>query len=72
MWNATLWTLIACASLCTAGSILVPPYQCRMWRVDSDELRRRRLMVAVLKNNTRTPEGDPAVEGPSPDAHLVG
>ncbi|MEU5092131.1 hypothetical protein [Streptomyces sp. NPDC021356] len=72
MWNFTLWTLVVCASACTAGSILVPPYQCRMWRVDAEELRRRRHMVAVLKNNTRPTEGDPTVEEPAPDVHLVG
>ncbi|WP_267883423.1 hypothetical protein [Streptomyces sp. NRRL S-340] len=43
-----------------------------MWRVDTEELRRRRHMVAVLKKNTRPLEGDPAAEEPSPDAHLVG
>ncbi|MEW2296071.1 hypothetical protein ABZ719_25815 [Streptomyces sp. NPDC006743] len=72
MWNVTLWMLVVCASACTAGSILVPPYQCRMWRVDTEELRRRRHMVAVLKKNTRPLEGDPAAEESSPDAHLVG
>jgi hypothetical protein len=53
MWNIALWMLIACASACTVGSIFVPPYQCRMWRVDAEELRRRQNMVDVLQRNTR-------------------
>ncbi|MFJ8199164.1 hypothetical protein [Streptomyces sp. NPDC096152] len=59
MSNVTLWMLIVCASACTAGSIFVPPYQCRMWRVDAMELNRRRLMVDVLQSNARPLGVDP-------------
>ncbi|MEU6481735.1 hypothetical protein ABZ858_33640 [Streptomyces sp. NPDC047017] len=64
--------LIASASACTVGSILLPPYQCRLWRVDAEELRRRRHMDMVLQNNTRPLAGDALPEDSSPDAHLVG
>lgn len=53
MWNIVTWSLIACASAYTTGSIFVPPYHCRMRPIDSKELQRRQRMVEVLQRNVR-------------------
>ncbi len=60
MWNVTVWMLVAAASACTVGgSVFLPPYQCRMRRVDTVELRRHRHMVEVLQRNSRPFSGEP-------------
>ncbi|MFF9406191.1 hypothetical protein ACF1B0_11765 [Streptomyces anandii] len=64
MGNITVWMLIVCASGCTVGAIFLPPYQCRMWRVDAVELQRRRRMVDVLQSNYRSFGGDPVAGHP--------
>lgn len=58
--NIAAWALIACASIWIAGSIFVPPYQCRMNPVDSRELRQWHRMVAVLQQNVRVLSETPA------------
>lgn len=50
--NTTLWTLVACVSVTTTLSALVPPPSTRMWRVDVLELRRRHHLIKVLEANT--------------------
>ncbi len=59
MWNVTVWMLVAAASACTVGSVFLPPYQSRMRRVDTVELRRHRHMVEVLQSNSRPFPGEP-------------
>lgn len=62
MWNVTVWTLIVCASVCTAGSLFLKPAQSGMRQVDTEEMLRRRRMVDVLQHHSRSFGDNPITE----------
>ncbi|MEG8277230.1 hypothetical protein [Streptomyces sp. AHA2] len=64
MLNATVWTFVVSASLCTIGSVFLSDPHRRLHHTDAAELRRRRLLVEVLRNNMRAQRCAP----PSPRA----
>ncbi|KAB1140753.1 hypothetical protein F7R91_34620 [Streptomyces luteolifulvus] len=63
MWNAALWSLLVCASVCTVGSLLGSHPLGRMWRIDVIELRQRRRMIEVLEENTHPLHRQPETVG---------
>ena len=63
MWNAALWALLVCASVCIAVSLFGTHPLGRMWRIDIIELRQRRHLIEVLENNTHPLLREPGTVG---------
>jgi hypothetical protein len=56
--DMALWLLLACGSACMALSAFLPAQASRMGRIDTLELRRRRLMTDVLAANASSAGGN--------------
>lgn len=54
MLNAMTWAFIVGASLCSIGSVFLSDAHRRLNHADAAELRRRRLLIAALRDDVRT------------------